>query len=108
MMLQGQLEEAARQWEATFDGFRDPIAVVDKQEKVIRANKNFFKKGQSRCYQMFDKRSELCIDCPMPTAISSQEAASGLVRTASQKSYRVLSYPVVGTDQVRRVVNHYT
>lgn len=108
IMLRHQLEIAAEQWEATFDGFRDPIAVVDKEEKVIRANKNFFKKDQSRCYEMFDKRTELCIDCPMPIAISSQEAASGLVRTATQKSYRVLSYPVLGSDQVRRVVNHYT
>jgi hypothetical protein len=65
-MLRHQLEIAAEQWEATFDGFRDPIAVVDKQEKVIRANKNFFKKGSSRCYEMFDKRTELCIDCPCP------------------------------------------
>ena len=108
MMLHGQLEEAAQQWEATFDGFKDPIAVVDNHERVIRANKNFYRAGHNLCYEMFDNRKELCLGCPMPAALSTREPASGIVRTEMQRSFRVLSYPVTSHDEVRRVVNHYT
>src|SRR5690606_3041777 len=41
LLLREQLVAATQQWEATFNGFQDPIAVVDNQEIVIRANKNF-------------------------------------------------------------------
>jgi two-component system NtrC family sensor kinase len=108
IMLRAQLESATGQWEGTFNGFRDPIAVVDGHERVIRANSNFFKINKHRCHEMFDDRNELCDGCPMPLAFSSKESSSGIVRTQSQKSFRVLSYPVSGSLEVPRVVNHYT
>ena len=114
ILLREQLVAAARQWEATFNGFSDPIAVVDQQERVIRANKHFLKAGSQRCHEMFDDRSEICVGCPMPETIATMEAGSGLVRTASDKTFRVHSYPVMSVseqtpqDKVVRVVNHYT
>jgi signal transduction histidine kinase/FixJ family two-component response regulator len=108
IMLKIQLEGAAQEWEATFNGFRDPIAVVDGQERVVRANKNFHRGGKSRCHEMFDNRPDLCVGCPMPEAFSSKQPGSGIVRREDQKTFRVLSYPVGGDASVARVVNHYT
>lgn len=111
ILLKEQLLAATQQWEATFSGFSDPIAVVDNEERVIRANKKFFGAG-ARCHEMFDNRSDLCVGCPMPNAVLSMEPASNLVRTSKSKTYRVHSYPVrltsQGLEKVVRVVNHYT
>ncbi|MCC6278617.1 MAG: response regulator [Oligoflexia bacterium] len=112
ILLHDQLTEAAQQWEATFNGFRDPIAVVDQFEKVIRANKSFLKGGRTYCYEMLDGRDDLCVNCPMPAAILSMEPASQIVHTQStKKAFRVQSYPVTieegGHPRVGRLVNHY-
>ena len=108
IMLRAQLEGATGQWVATFNGFTDPIAVVDGHERVIRANSNFFKTRKLRCHEMLDDRSELCVGCPMPLAFSTKEPSSGTIRTKAQRNFRVLSYPVEGNLEVPRVVNHYT
>jgi signal transduction histidine kinase len=60
---------------------------------------------------MFDNRDTLCEGCPMPKAVLSMEAASQLVRTSAQKTFRVNSYPILlpqtEQDYVSHVVNHY-
>ncbi len=112
ILLKEQLVTATHQWEATFSAFNDPIAVVNNQEGVIRANKSFYKEGKTQCYEMLDGRTEICADCPMPTALLSMEPANNIVRTSQQKSFRVNSYPVKNyreeQDKIVRVVNHYT
>jgi two-component system NtrC family sensor kinase len=111
ILLREQLVSATQQWEGTFNGFRDPIAIVDHQERVIRANKKFFKAGVKRCHEMLDDRLDLCLGCPMPAAIASETPTSGIIKTSGGKTYRVHSYPVVNStsekENVARVVNHY-
>ncbi len=116
ILLTEQLLAATQQWQATFSAFHDPIAVVDNQERVIRANKSFFRDKKTQCYEMLDNRTEICDGCPMPDALLKMEPANNLVRTKKQKTFRVNSYPVktLGEagrdpfDRVVRVVNHYT
>ncbi len=43
ILLREQLVMATQQWEATFNGFNDPIAVLDQQDRVVRANKTYLK-----------------------------------------------------------------
>ncbi|MDZ4678106.1 MAG: ATP-binding protein [Oligoflexia bacterium] len=88
ILLREQLVAATRQWEATFNGFNDPIAVVDQNERVIRANSSFFKEG-----------------------VQATEPTSNLVRSVNNKTFRLNSYPINNESdehgQVLRVVNHY-
>jgi PAS domain-containing protein len=60
ILLAEQLIMATEQWQATFSAFSDPIAVVDNQENVIRANRTFYKDKKRQCYEMFDDREEIC------------------------------------------------
>jgi two-component system NtrC family sensor kinase len=111
ILLREQLVAATRQWEATFNGFNDPIAVVDNHERVVRANSGFFREGVQRCHEMLDGRLDMCENCPMPQAIQTGEPASNLVRTSKNKTYRVHSYPITVSkaevERATRVVNHY-
>lgn len=110
--LHEQLEAAAGQWEATFNGFNDPIAIVDSQERVIRANKTFFKTGKSRCHEMLNDSSQVCSGCPMFQAIEQNTPHSGVVKTAMGQTYQVHSFPVAtnksSSRQSERTINYYT
>ena len=39
--LFGVVERAKRDWEATFDAMQDPVAVVDRDHRIVRANRAF-------------------------------------------------------------------
>lgn len=109
IFLSQQLTKATQQWEATFSSLNDPIAVVDNQERVIRANKKFFTSNQTQCFSAFDSRDELCEGCPMPQSLLLMSPTQGYVKHSSQKVYRVHSYPVKAEEAGGFfVVNHYT
>ncbi len=61
------------QWEATFDAISSPVALIDKNYNIRRANKNFAIKSNSpiaeiinkKCYQQLYGRSSPCINCKL-------------------------------------------
>jgi len=111
IVLKQALTQATRQWETTFDGFGDPIAIVDHSDKVIRANKSFQNHEGSVCHNAFDNRDESCQDCVMPRAFADGLPQSGVIRTKKGHAYRMQSFPVrdlTKNAQVTTVVNHYT
>lgn len=44
VLLENQLSSFSSRWEKTFDGMRDPIAIVDLDSNVVRANRKFTRK----------------------------------------------------------------
>lgn len=109
VLLENQLSSFSYRWEKTFDGMRDPIAIVDLDYNVIRANRKFTDKFlQHKCYESFAHRKSSCEGCPVPQALKEGRPQAGQIQVDG-RVYQVHSYPVM-LDQGTRptnVVNQY-
>ncbi|MBV2168982.1 MAG: GHKL domain-containing protein [Bdellovibrio sp.] len=109
VLLENQLSSFSYRWEKTFDGMRDPIAIVDVDYNVVRANRKFSDKFlQHKCYESFSHRKATCDGCPVPHAMKQGEPQAGQIQVEG-RVYQVHSYPVL-LDRGSRptnVVNQY-
>lgn len=108
VLLEKQLSSFSYRWEKTFDSMKDPIAIVDLDFEVVRANKKFLTHGeQERCFQSFAARNSLCLGCPVPQALKDKAPATGEI-TIGRRTYQVYSYPIsVDSGRSTNVVNQY-
>lgn len=108
VLLENQLSSFSYRWEKTFDSMKDPIAIVDLDFEVVRANKKFLTHGdQERCFQSFAAKKERCQGCPVPQALKEKAPATGQI-TIGTKTYQVYSYPIsVDNGRSTNVVNQY-
>ncbi|MES2855226.1 MAG: ATP-binding protein [Bdellovibrionota bacterium] len=114
IILEYHLKATSLQWEGTFDGIKDPIALIDIDYQVIRSNRNFTKSAQgartieSVCHRVFAQSDVICRGCPLGEALQ-----TGLPQKAQIKrgdlTYEVRSYPIrLGDDTASTtVINHY-
>ncbi|WP_413569447.1 ATP-binding protein [Bdellovibrio sp. HCB117] len=109
VLLESQLSSFSYRWEKTFDGMRDPIAIVDVDYNVVRANRKFSDRFlQHKCYESFAHRKSQCEGCPVPQAMKEGHPQAGQIQVDG-RIYQVHSYPVL-LDQGTRptnVVNQY-
>lgn len=95
VLLENQLSIFSYRWEKTFDGMRDPIAIVDVDYNVVRANRKFSDKFiHQRCYEGFAHRQAPCEGCPANSALKVGTPQSGQVQVGG-RIYQVHSYPVL-------------
>jgi two-component system NtrC family sensor kinase len=114
IILEYHLKATSLQWEGTFDGIKDPIALVDIDFQVIRSNRGFNKAmGAARtfesvCHRVFAQSDTVCRGCPIADALKSGLPQIGQIKRGD-KSYEVRSYPIrLGDDTVSTtVINHY-
>ncbi|MGZ3769181.1 MAG: ATP-binding protein [Bdellovibrio sp.] len=109
VLLENQLSIFSYRWEKTFDGMRDPIAIVDVEYNVVRANRKFSDKFlQHKCYESFAHRKEPCEGCPAKEILNNEQIPIRQI-TVNGRVYQVHSYPVLleqGT-KTTNVVNQY-
>ncbi len=107
--LRQKLRDAAVEWERTFDGIQDPIAIVDSSLKVLRSN-GAFKRFISKktCYETFAGTSHSCLGCPVSDNRSRELGRPGSIRVGA-KFFDVYSYPIdlVSGLSYSTFVNHY-
>lgn len=109
VLLENQLSIFSYRWEKTFDGMRDPIAIVDVDYNVVRSNRKFTEKFlQHRCYESFARRKAPCEGCPVPQALKEGQPQNGQIQVDG-RIYQVHSYPVLLEHDSRptNVVNQY-
>lgn len=109
VLLENQLSMFSYRWEKTFDGMRDPIAIVDVEYKVVRANRKFSDKFlQHKCYESFAHRKEVCEGCPTSGVLNKGETPVSQI-SVNGRIYQVHSYPVLLGQGTRttNVVNQY-
>lgn len=112
LLLETELVQFSYRWEKTFDGFRDPIAIVDLDYEVLRANRKFSDKlVRKRCFESFANRNTPCDGCPALKAMEEGKAHIAEVRIA-EKVFEVHSYPIVldqaaSEGRATNVVNQY-
>ncbi len=109
LMLETELVQFSYRWEKTFDGFRDPIAIVDFEYEVLRSNKKFSDKiVKKKCFESFARKEAVCEGCPVQIAMSSGVPQKGQIQVGT-RILEVHSYPILleNGGQVTNVVNQY-
>lgn len=113
ILLEYHLKWTSVQWEGTFDGIKDPIAIVDIDYRVVRANRHFPLKPEDRsyetsCHKVFANSDMICRGCPVAKALETGQPQKGQIKRGS-RVYDVLSYSIhLNDDQVStNVINHY-
>lgn len=109
VLLESQLSGFSYRWEKTFDGMRDPIAIVDIDYNVVRANRKFSDRFMhNKCHESFARRNAACEGCPVPQALKDGAPAAGQIQVDG-RIYQVHSYPVLLDQSTRptNVVNQY-
>ncbi|MFS4458391.1 ATP-binding protein [Bdellovibrio sp. HCB2-146] len=105
VLLESQLSSYSYRWEKTFDGMRDPIAIVDIDYQVVRANRKFSDKFvHHKCYQSFANRDAICEGCPVAKVLQEGKPQSGQIHVDG-RVFQVHSYPVIMDQEGSRVTN---
>jgi two-component system NtrC family sensor kinase len=107
--LQRALTMQSYRWERTFDGLRDPLAIVDVDYHVLHSNKKFSEKIlQKTCYESFAHKSTPCEGCPMSKALERGQTQTGQIQIEG-RLYQVSAYPIQMSDSARTttVVSQY-
>ncbi|MBX3041758.1 MAG: PAS domain-containing sensor histidine kinase [Bdellovibrionaceae bacterium] len=111
LFLEDRLRRFAIRWERTFDGFREPVAVIDTSMNVLRGNRAFAPRMASgrACHQVFAGRDLPCEGCPVIENPESKETLYGNIRVG-RRVYRVSSWPVqeAGAKGIAGRVTHYS
>lgn len=110
VLLEEQLKKSSYRWEATFDGIKDPIVIIDQAYNLIRANRYFSEfSGGKKCHSQWANSDSICEGCPIAQVFTSMNSQSGQVRRGG-RLYEVHSYPIrmsEGLIPPSNVVNHY-
>ncbi len=115
ILLEYHLKWTSVQWEGTFDGIKDPIAIVDIDYRVVRSNRHFSfdnskqnRLYESACHKVFANSETICRGCPVAKALETGHPQKGQIRRGD-RIYDVLSYSIhLGDDQIStNVINHY-
>jgi two-component system, NtrC family, sensor kinase len=113
ILLEYHLKYTSLQWESTFDGIKDPIAIVDIDFDVVRSNRHFHRAEGARafettCHRIFASSETVCRGCPVTAALASGQPQKGQIKRVD-RIYEVMSYPIRlhGDTTVTNVINHY-
>lgn len=94
--------ESSRQWEEVFDTMVDPVAVLNREFRVVRANRSFSQFPGVQCHQQWADRDSHCLGCPLESPPGSAQLIQSRGRLWSVYSNRAEQDGASGT-----IVNHY-
>jgi signal transduction histidine kinase len=109
IVLEQDLRKTSRLWEESFDCIEEPIAIVDVNFNVLRANRTFFRQGNAvRCHLGFNGSDDKCTGCPLPEALEKSQPVISQVRSEG-RLFEVHSYPICleERESTPTVVNYY-
>ena len=94
VQLEHELDIFSYRWEKTFDGIRDPLAIIDMKYQLLRSNKKFVMGEKNHiCHKVFANSNEICPGCPLEKALKEGTPQTGEVRVGPS-IYQVWSYPI--------------
>jgi nitrogen-specific signal transduction histidine kinase len=108
LMLEYEHSENAFRWERTFDSLERPIAIIDSDYEILRANKKFADTSYKlSCHRAFADQNSPCAGCPMSEALTQGKPTEGTVQIRG-RVYQVNSYPILSDGGApNTVVNSY-
>ena len=94
ILLEYHLKSTSLQWASTFDGIKDPIAIIDI-DYVVRANRHYLRrKLRSTCHKVFAGQEAICRGCPALSALSSNSPQTSQIKRGHQ-TYEMRSFRFV-------------
>lgn len=109
ILLEGELTRYSYRWEKTFDGLVEPLAIIDREDQLVRSNLAFSDRTrQGKCFDLFQGKSERCQGCPVPLVAQTNASAISEVKKG-ERVFEVHSYPIFlgRKDQASNYVNLY-
>lgn len=108
LALKWKAHQISRQWSSTFDSLMEPIAILDKDYQVVRANKSFSSTPADICYRSFAAREKICIGCPVEEAFTQHKPQTGKV-SCGEKLFEVHAYPIFAEadEKNQHMIVHY-
>jgi two-component system NtrC family sensor kinase len=102
------LSKASTYWEKTFDAIPSPIAIIDEEFRVFRANQQFLRQPQgATCHEQFFNSKLRCDNCPLQAVLETRQPAQVEVRQGD-RIFEVSAFPVIfNEERATTVVNHY-
>lgn len=109
-------EKTKKEWESTFDAISDPVAIIDPEFNIIRANKAFVATSKftidsisgEKCHVVLAGSKTPCPTCPMQKSIRERRVRTCEELKLQDKCYNVWSYPVEDQDKdIKSVVVFY-
>lgn len=109
IVLEQDLRKTSRLWEESFDCIEEPIAIMDANFNVLRANKTFFRQERAgKCHMGFNGSDSKCAGCPLPEALEKSQPVISQVRR-QDRLFEVHSYPIrlMERESSPTFVNYY-
>ncbi|MGD9148507.1 MAG: PAS domain S-box protein, partial [Anaerolineae bacterium] len=99
------VERAKRDWEETFDAMQDPVVLVDRGQRIVRANRAFADLVQMSYLQIVGQLYEPVLAgvqcpaplCPLDQAVRNRRGAT-CVHGYGEKVFEIQATPVSGAD----------
>ncbi len=107
-----QLERAKKQWEQTFDAINDPVLIIDKQHRIVRANlavathvgEDIREIIHQPCYEKLMGYSVPCEGCPLSKTLEQSEGEVGqdidVLHSDGETLFHLRSFPLLGEGHV--------
>lgn len=97
--------QTSLQWERVFDSLSDPIAIIDREYNILRANRRFLNQPGEKCFKRWAGRDSACPGCPL---LQDQAATTQLLQRGD-RLWNVYSYPIEygNRGEAAAFVNHY-
>ncbi|MCB0362939.1 MAG: hypothetical protein KDD35_09455, partial [Bdellovibrionales bacterium] len=110
IFFEQDLHSTSYLWEQSFDCIEEPIAIVDREFQLLKANRNFTKsKTGIHCHEAFFESSETCLGCPVKQVIEKGIPHTSLLKKCNHV-FQVRSYPIRDARKTGfsgTIVNHY-
>jgi PAS domain S-box-containing protein len=101
-----RLRQLEHEKEVILDSIEEHVVYQDREGTILWANKavkaatDGYQKGPERktCYEVFQKRTERCTDCPVVKAFCTAQPQEGEITTPDGRTWLVKGYPVIDDD----------
>jgi PAS domain S-box-containing protein len=99
------VERAKREWEETFDAMQDPVALVDRGQRIVRANRAFADLVQMSFPRLVGQPYHTVLAgvqcpeplCPLDQAVRNRRAAK-CIHAYGEQVFEIQATPVSGSD----------
>ena len=100
-MLETDMALQSIRWEKTFDGLKDPIAIIGDDYKVLRSNRKFNDNLDLKsCFQIFANRETPCESCVLKQTLSDGKTRVEKIKIGN-KIFELHSYPISWNPQAK-------
>lgn len=109
ILLESHLKFTSQQWESTFDGIKDPIAILNSKFEIVRSNRHFSGRSLAhRCYQSFQSVDKICENCPVEKVVQTGQENKATIKRGN-RFFEVYSYPIKSNHSSvsMTLINHY-